>query len=81
MLNDVFSVDHSLPGWQEHLMIKCVHLVVSPCSTFCTHDLCSILVCVCVCSVARSCLTLCGPMDYSPPGSSVHGISQARVLE
>ena len=25
--------------------------------------------------------TLCGPMDYSPPGSSVHGILQARTLE
>ena len=24
---------------------------------------------------------LCGPMDYSPPGSSVHGILQARMLE
>ena len=31
--------------------------------------------------VAKSCLTLCEPMDYSPPGSSVHGISQARILE
>ena len=31
--------------------------------------------------VARSCPTLCDPMDYSPPGSSVHGIFQARVLE
>ena len=25
--------------------------------------------------------TLCDPMDYSPPGSSVHGILQARILE
>ena len=25
--------------------------------------------------------TLCNPMDHSPPGSSVHGISQARILE
>ena len=31
--------------------------------------------------VAQSCPTLCDPMDCSPPGSSVHGISQARVLE
>ena len=31
--------------------------------------------------VAQSCLTLCDPMDYSLPGSSVHGIFQARVLE
>ena len=32
------------------------------------------------CSVAESCLTLCDPMDCSPP-DSVHGISQARILE
>ena len=31
--------------------------------------------------VAQSCLTLSDPMDYSLPGSSVHGIVQARVLE
>ena len=31
--------------------------------------------------VAQSFLTLCDPMDCSPPGSSVHGISQARILE
>ena len=31
--------------------------------------------------VAKSCSTLCDPMDFSPPGSSVHGISLARILE
>jgi len=31
--------------------------------------------------VSQSCLTLLDPMDCSPPGSSVHGIFQARVLE
>ena len=31
--------------------------------------------------VAQSCPTLCDPMDCSLPGSSVHGIFQARVLE
>ena len=31
--------------------------------------------------VAQSCQTLSHPMDYSPPGSSVHGIFQVRVLE
>ena len=30
---------------------------------------------------AQSCLTLCDSMDCSPPGSSVHGIVQARILE
>ena len=32
-------------------------------------------------SVAQSCPTLCDPMDCSPPGSSVQGILQARILE
>ena len=31
--------------------------------------------------VAQSCLTLSDPMDCSLPGSSIHGIFQARVLE
>ena len=31
--------------------------------------------------VTQSCVTLCDPMDCSLPGSSVHGIFQARVLE
>jgi len=31
--------------------------------------------------VAQSYLTLCDPMDCSPPGSSIHGIFQPRVLE
>ena len=31
--------------------------------------------------VTQLCLTVCHPMDYSPPGSSVHGILQGRILE
>ena len=35
-----------------------------------------------MCVLSRfSCVQLCDPMDYSPPGSSVHGIFQARILE
>ena len=34
-----------------------------------------------LCLVAQSCLTLGNPMDCSPPGSSIHGILQARTLE
>ena len=30
--------------------------------------------------LSQSCLALCNPMDCSLPGSSVHGISQARIL-
>ena len=50
-----------------------------------------ICVCVCVyihtyihihmCSVTQSCPTLCNPMDCSPPGSSVHGVFQVKLLE
>ena len=36
---------------------------------------------VCVCSVAQSCPSICNHMDCSPPGSSIHGIFQARILE
>ena len=38
----------------------------------------------CVCMHAKSlqyCLTLCNPMDYSPPDCPVHGILQVRILE
>ena len=34
-----------------------------------------------VCSVVQSWPTLCDPMECSPPGASVHGIVQARILE
>ena len=34
-----------------------------------------------VCLVTQMCATLCNPLDCSPPGSSVHGIFQARILE
>ena len=37
--------------------------------------------CMCACSLVQSCLTLCNPMNYSPPGSSGHRILQARILE
>ena len=38
-------------------------------------------VCVCTCSVAQSYLTLCDPIKCGPTASSIHGISQARILE
>ena len=41
------------------------------------QDDCPSSACVCV----QSCPTLCDPIDYSPPGPSVHGILQARILE
>ena len=36
---------------------------------------------LCLCSVTELCLTLCNPMDCSLPGSSVHGIFEARILD
>ena len=70
----------------DHGCVKCgacsqSDLSVSPGST--TYQMCEPLwvhVCVYV-SVAQLCLTLCDPMDCSPPGSSVHGVLQARILE
>ena len=72
--------------WRKHYcQLKCWHKYEKCCSCFTTswfhlfqHGVC---VCVCVCVRAQPCLTLCDPMDCSPPGSSVHGISQARILE
>ena len=43
------------------------------------HFLLLVLTLVCVC--AQSCLTLHAPLGCSPPSYSVHGISQARILE
>ena len=50
-----------------------------PCLLNLTRNTCMITLGVCL--VAQSCLTLCDPMDCSPPGSSVLGISQVRILE
>ena len=47
---------------------------------FLAHSSC-ICVCVCVCVRAQSCSTLSTSLACSPPGSSVHGISQASILE
>ena len=44
-------------------------------------DTCTILGICCCCCVTQSCPILCDPMDYSPPGASVHGILLARILE
>ena len=35
---------------------------------------------MCACPIAQSCLTICDPVDCSPPGSPVHGIFLARML-
>ena len=58
--------------------------IISSCKKIKAYEdsFCIQCVCVCLCVlVAQSCLTLCDPVDCSPPGSSVQGILQARILE
>ena len=59
------------------LQIRILEWVVMP-SSLNNIMILSIYVCVCVC--AQSCLTLCDRMDCSLPGSIVHGILQATIL-
>ena len=49
--------------------------------TYISLHSCFVCVCICVCSVAQLCLTLRDPKNCSLPGSSFHGIFQARILE
>ena len=65
-------VQSLLTGWIQILIIPFIKYVI------CTGSLTSVN---CGCLIAQSCLTLCDPMDSSLPGSSVHGIFQAIVLE
>ena len=62
-----------------HLPKHLSHCVRVVCVSFLLDSKYLESVCVWVC--ALSCLTLCNPMDYSLPGSSVRGIFQARILE
>ena len=48
----------------------------------CLHRKREFFLCCYYCLVAKSCPTLfCNPIDCSPPGSSVHGIPQEKILE
>ena len=70
----------SIPSLQAFQM----ETVVTPKRRFhlCRYDdRKTLLYCSCSCSVTQSCPTLCNPKNYNRPGSSVHGISQARILE
>ena len=80
-LNLCKPMDCSLPG-------SPVHGIGGGCVCVCLCVCVCVCVCLCVCvSVSVSVLviqwypTLCNPMDCSPPGSSVHGILLARILE
>ena len=65
----------TLIDWIEELMTLDVNLSLEPRLTLGPKERKKESV------VAQSCLTLCDPVDCSPPGFSVHGILQARILE
>ena len=48
---------------------------------FTIHSISPTLISAAAAKSLQSCPTLCDPIDSSPPGSSVHGIFQARTLE
>ena len=59
--------------------VTCFELKKKKCSSSDVILSSKVLICCSYC--AKSSLTLCNPMDCSPPASSVHGILQARTLE
>ena len=63
------------------LYIFCVFHESRDVSCFILHPIISPAVCCVPAKSPQLCPTLCDPMDCSPPGSSVHGILQARILE
>ena len=68
--------------WDElHQTVWNTGYISKPHFTFHTDrgQFCLILASCCL--IAESCPALCDPVDCSPPGSSVHGILQARILE
>ena len=77
---DLFSIlviDYFL--FHITLLFKPMWWIILFCIYFSHFTFCFVLFCCCL--VTKSCPTLCNPMDCSPPGSSVHGISQTRILE
>ena len=73
------SPEHFAPGKTEtqYPLSSNSILLCNPNILIC---LCEFNYSVCACRL-QLCLTLCDPMDCSPPGSSLQGISKARILE
>ena len=68
----VFLTESS-PNICEKVRLKGKGKHSSPVAFVCVSLRVCVCVCVCTCARAQSCSTLCNPMDYIPPGSSVHG--------
>ena len=79
----VFDYFHNNKSWKFlHIPSECHSSPVFGEYYFCAFYSCwAHVFCVCCAKSLQSCLTLCDPMDCSSPGSSVHGILQARILE
>ena len=77
------SMDYSLPGSSVHgiSQARVLEWGAIAFSLHAVNDWNSAYLPITGCSVTRLYLTLCDPMDYSSPDSSVHGISQVRILE
>ena len=78
-----FSSPGCLPNPGINLHLLCLLHWQADCLPLCHiyRYLLSIYVCVCVCVCVLNCVWLCDLLDYSPLGSSVHGIFQAGILE
>ena len=70
----LFFNQHMIPSWGTSQISDLISKVTLGVGT-------SDATCYFVVLVAKSCPTLCDPMDCSPPDPSVHGISQARIQE
>ena len=81
----LFSSCYKFPGNREfwnNVMKSETELTVSPgCRIIISKSLLTLPLFTAAAAAAKSCPTLCDPMDCSLPGSSIQGIFQARVLE
>ena len=89
MKNTIASTPHSIliPAyflnplyWVNPTIPSAVEPQITPYSLYSDDRLRRVSISICAKSL-QSCLTICDPMDCSPPGSSVHGVLQARILE
>ena len=80
--NSSFQVSLNFHEWYFFVDILCfVFPVLQDLFLVAKYSVC-VCVCVCVCvKLFQSCPNLCNHMDWSLPGSSVHGILQARIME
>ena len=75
----VYIHNCNIQGILTALKILCLLIHLSP-PTY-PHNHWFLIFSMCFTKSLQLCVTLCNPMDCSPPGSSVHGILQARILE